>query len=352
MKSTALRIALTLALSPAFGFSQNAQEAEPFRLVYEGGEGPGKGKHVVLIAGDEEYRSEEVMPMLGRILAFHHGFRCTVLFSTDPESGVIDPKNQTHIPGLEVLESADMMVMFLRFRELPDVDMKHIVDYVEAGKPILGIRTATHAFNYSRDKESTYAHYSFRNGKWPGGFGRQILGETWVNHHGGHGSQSTRGVIEPFNAEHPILRGADDVWGTTDVYGIRDLPEDAKVLLRGAVLQGMKPDSPLLDGPKNAPMMPIFWIREIDGTLDKPMRTACTTIGAATDFASAGVRRIMVNSCYWGMRMEDQIPAESDVSIVGKFKPTNFGFGRFVPGIRPEDHAWPRKAAADKSDDK
>jgi hypothetical protein len=52
------------------------------------------------------------------------------------------------------------------------------------------------------------------------------------------------------------------------------------------------------------------------------------------------------------MRMEDQIPAESGVSIVGEFKPTNFGFGRFVPGIRPEDHAWPRKAAADKSDDK
>lgn len=351
MKLTVLCAALTFALSPVFGFSQEAQEAQPFRLVYEGGEGPGKGKHVVLIAGDEEYRSEEVLPMLGKILAFRHGFRCTVLFSTDPETGVIDPKNQTHIPGLEVLESADMMVMFLRFRELPDEDMKHIVDYVNAGKPILGIRTSTHAFSYSRNKESLYAHYSFRNGKWPGGFGRQILGETWVNHHGGHGSQSTRGMIEPSNGAHPILRGANDVWGTTDVYGIRDLPEDASVLLRGAVLQGMQPDSPLLAGPKNSPMIPIFWIREIPRAEGPAMRTACTTIGAAPDFASAGVRRIMVNSCYWGMHMEDQIPAESDVSLVGEFKPTNFGFGKFVPGIRPEDHVWPKKADDSGPDD-
>ena len=97
-------------------------------------------------------------------------------------------------------------------------------------------------------------------------------------------------------------------------------------------------------------MIPIFWVWEIDRAPGKPMRTACTTIGAAPDFASAGVRRIMVNSCYWGLRMEDQIPAESDVSIVGEFKPTNFGFGQFVPNIRPEDHVWPKKARADKSD--
>ena len=116
--------------------------------VLEGGEGPGRGRHVVLIAGDEEYRSEECLPMLARILAEHHGFRCTVLYSIDPQRGTIDPMNQTFTPGLEVLAEADMLVLFTRFREWPDGDMQRFVEYVESGKPVLGIRTATHAFDY------------------------------------------------------------------------------------------------------------------------------------------------------------------------------------------------------------
>ena len=41
-------------------------------VVYQGGQGPGQGKHIVLISGDEEYRSEEGLPMLGKILAVRH----------------------------------------------------------------------------------------------------------------------------------------------------------------------------------------------------------------------------------------------------------------------------------------
>jgi hypothetical protein len=112
-------------------------------VVYEGQEGSGKGKHIVLVSGDEEYRSEEALPMLGKILAVHHGFKCTTLFAIDPETGIIDPQNQTNIPGLHNLETADMMVLFTRFRELPDEQMKYIVDYTNAGKPVMGLRTAT-----------------------------------------------------------------------------------------------------------------------------------------------------------------------------------------------------------------
>ncbi len=342
-RTLVLPLLFVLGAASSAAQEANPEPVQPFRLIYEGTKGPGLGRHVVLIAGDEEYRSEEVLPMLGRILAFHHGFRCTVLFSTDPKTGVIDPKNQTHIPGMEVLAQADMVVLFTRFRELPDADMKYFVDYVESGKPILGIRTATHAFNYSRNKESPYAHYSFRDKDWPGGFGRQILGETWVNHHGAHGIQSTRGIIEPYNKEHPILRGVDDVWGTTDVYGIRSLPKDARVLLRGQVLTGMKPDSPILDGPKNVPMMPVFWVREIPREGSEPTRIACTTLGAAPDFVSSGVRRYMVNTCYWGLGMEDKISATSKVEMIGSFPATEFGFGKSVKGVRPEDHSWPLK---------
>ncbi len=308
-------------------------------VVYEGGEGPGAGKHIVLIAGDEEYRSEEGLPMLARILAVHHGFRCTVLFSMNSEDGTIDPMNQTHIPGMGQLDSADMVVIFTRFRELPDEDMKHFVDFVEAGKPVFGIRTATHAFDYTRNMESPYRRYTWRNDEWPGGFGRQILGETWVNHHGGHGSQSTRGVVEESAREHPILKGVVDVWGPTDVYGVRTLPEDATVLLRGQVLEGMKPDSPPVEGAKNDPMMPIVWSREIAQDSGTVRRVICSTIGASQDLASAGLRRVFVNACYWGLGLEERMPADCDVDIVGPYVPTPFGYGKFKPGVKPADLA-------------
>ena len=163
-------------------------------VVFDGGDGPGKGKHIVLVSGDEEYRSEEALPQLAKILAKHHGFKCTVLFAIDPKDGTINPNVNDNIPGLEALETADLMVIFTRFRNLPDEQMKHIVDYVEAGKPIIGLRTATHAFNLEAGK--TYAAVDWHDSKeWDGGFGRQVLGETWISHHGDHGKQSTRGII-------------------------------------------------------------------------------------------------------------------------------------------------------------
>ena len=148
-------------------------------VVYEGKEGPGKGKHIVFLTGDEEYRSEEAGPMLAKILAERHGFKCTVLFAINPADGTITPTVTTNIPGLEALESADLCVINLRFRELPDDQMKHFVAYANSGKPMIALRTATHSFNYAKNKQSPYAKYSFTNREWPGGFGQQVLGETW-----------------------------------------------------------------------------------------------------------------------------------------------------------------------------
>ena len=114
---------------------------------YEGQAGPGKGKNIVLVAGDEEYRSEEALPQLGKILAERHGFTCTVLFPIDKNDGTINPNQNDHIPGLEALNDADLLILFTRFRNLPPEQMKYLVDYIESGKPIIGLRTATHAFN-------------------------------------------------------------------------------------------------------------------------------------------------------------------------------------------------------------
>ncbi len=310
-------------------------------VTYGGGDGPGAGRKIVLVAGDEEYRSEEAMPMLGKLLSVRHGFECVVLFSIDPETGAIDPEEQTNIPGLEALGDADLMVIATRFRELPDEQMKHIVDYVESGRPIVGLRTATHAFSYQRNPDSPYAHWSFRSESWPGGFGQQVLGDTWINHHGRHGRESTRGVVAQAAADHPILRGVDDVWGPTDVYGLRNLGDDANVLLLGAVLAGMSPDDPPVEGEKNDPMVPIAWTRSYTGAGGKAARVFTTTMGASTDFESEGLRRLLVNAVYWGLGMEDRIPERSDARVVGEYEPTDFGFGSHAVGVMPSVHALP-----------
>ena len=303
-------------------------------IVYEGNEGLGTGKHIVLISGDEEYRSEEALPLLAKILSVHHGFKCTVLFAINPETGEINPEEQTNIPGLHNLETADMMVLFTRFRELPDDQMKYIVDYTHSGKPVMGLRTATHAFSYSRNLQSPYAKYSFNSEEFDGGYGRQVLGETWINHHGNHGKESTRGVIDSEMRDHPILKGVEDVWGPTDVYGTKTLTGNPQVLLHGQVLVGMDPSDP----PKaDTPTMPLAWIKTYAGEQGAASRVFCTTMGASVDLESEGLRRLLVNACYWCMGLEDQIPDKSRVDYVGDFNPTFFGFGTFKRGMRPAD---------------
>jgi hypothetical protein len=334
MKTTKLLAALVLISNLAVPGPARAGEW----ASYEPRPGPGGGKHIVFVTGDEEYRSEEVGPMLAKILAVRHGFKCTVLFALNPADGTIDPSNQTNIAGLKNLAEADMMVIFTRFRELPDEQMKFVDEFVKSGKPILGIRTATHAFDIRRNKQSAYARYDWRSKEWPGGFGRQVLGETWVAHHGDHGKESTRGIQNEKEKDHPILKGADDIWGPSDVYTVRDLPKDARVIVWGQVLEGMKPQDKPVAGPKNNPMMPLIWTRDYKGEAGKTSRVICTTIGASVDFESEGLRRAFVNACYWGLGMEDRIPARADVNYVGEFKATFFGFGTNVKGLRPSDH--------------
>jgi len=306
-------------------------------VVYEGGQGPGNGKHIVLISGDEEYRSEEAMPMLGQILAVRHGFKCTVLFAVDPETGLIDPTNVSSLPGLKALETADMMIIATRFRQLPDEDMKYVDDFVNSGKPIMGLRTATHAFNYKGGTESPYLKYHFRSGEWPGGFGQQVLGDTWISHHGHHKFESTRGVINPEYKEHPILKGVADVWGPTDVYGIKNLT-DGQVLMFGEVLEGMKPTDKPVAGAKNDPMMPLVWTRQFTGNQGKTSKVICTTMGASVDLESEDLRRLLVNACYWALGLEDKIPDKANVEYVKPFEPTFYGFGQHKPGLKPADY--------------
>jgi len=315
----------SLALALAFAIPSPAQEALWLDLPgNQQGDLPGKGKRVVLISGDEEYRSEEALPMLAKILSEQHGFDCRVLFAINPETNTIDPNYSSNIPGLESLDQADFMVMFLRFRALPDEQMQYIDRFVKAGKPFLAIRTSTHPFNFGGDAKTSYAEWSWNNGKWPGGFGQQIIGETWVSHHGVHNGQATRGVINPKHADSPLLNSVTDVFGPTDVYGVTHLPESAHVLMYGQVLSGMKPDDPPLPGEKNEPMMPLIWTRNYQMAGGKEGKVIGSTIGAAVDLLSEDLRRVFVNSVYWGIGLP--VPKKASVTVPEAFKPSYFGF--------------------------
>lgn len=289
------------------------------------------GKRIVLVSGDEEYRSEESLPQLAKILSEKHGFECTVLYAIDPKDGTINPNVQTNIPGLEALDNADLMIMLLRFRDLPDEQMKHIVDYVEKGKPVVALRTSTHAFNLK--SSPTYAKWSWNSKEWDGGFGRQVLGETWIRHHGKHGVQSTRGVFAPGAAKHPILKGirSGEIWGPSDVYAAKlPLPGDSQVLVLGQVLEGMKPADAPVAGAANEPMMPVAWVKTYKGG-----RIFTTTMGAATDLENEALRRLVINGVYWAMGLEKKIKPKMDVGLVGEYKPSPFKFNGFIPGRRP-----------------
>ena len=341
MKLIGVRLLLA-SVAAVVGLSTGAALADDLWIKFDGGEGPGQGKHIVLVSGDEEYRSEEALPQLAKILSKHHGFKTTVLFAIEPETGEINPNKGDNIPGLEALQTADLMIIATRFRKLPDDQMKYIADYVESGKPVIGLRTATHAFN---NGGGTYARYS--NGSnvpgWQGGFGKLVLGEQWVNHHGQHGKEGTRGIVVPGQERNPILRGIEPggVFGPTDVYTvvIDDLAKSSTPLLLGEVTETLESTSKAVAGKKNDPMMPVAWTKAYKSPSGKEARVFCTTMGAATDLEAEGTRRLIINATYWALGLEGKIPEKSNVNLVGEFKPTKFGFNGHVRGKKPNDYA-------------
>ena len=325
-----------LAFLSLAAFATSAFADEKLWVTYNGISGPGKDKHIVLLAGDEEYRSEEGLPQMAKILSQHHGFKCTVLFPVNPATGEIDPNISYNEPGIEALDTADLCITSLRYRNWPDEQMKHFADYVAAGKPLIGLRTSTHAFN---GVKGTYA--AFNN------FGKNVLGEKWVNHWGRHKSEATRGVIEETAKADPLLNGVSGLFGTSDVYEAYP-PADAKILFRGLVLKGMKADDAPADYKKarttdkedqgiNDPAMPIVWTRENKTESGKVNKVLCTTMGAATDLEDEAQRRLLVNAAYAFTGLE--VPASANVTVVGDYKPTMFGFNGFVKGVKPSDHA-------------
>jgi len=288
------------------------------QLVLPAKDGPGKGKRIVLIGGDEEYRSEESNPMLGKILSQRHGFDCTVLFSMSADNRYIDPNNQKNIPGFETLNDADLLIIGTRYRQLDEASYRILFNYLNAGKPVIGYRTATHAFTGKGVTDGF---------KW-NSFGPNILGEGWVNHHGRHKVQGCRGVAVKANADHPVANSIKTLWGPSDVYGVKRVsPDNATILFRGAVTESLDPGSAAVAGEINDPMMPLAWLRDYtapDGSTKG--RAFCTTMGASVDFADENLRRLIVNAAFHLTGLE--VPEKADVNYVDGFNPTFYGFIR------------------------
>lgn len=312
----------------------NVLAADPW-FTSEGGNGPGRGKHIVFIAAEEAYRSEESMPMMARILS-RQGFKCTVLFAIDPTDGTINPKVKDNIPGLEKLDTADLLVAFLRWRELPDEQMKHIVDYTESGRPIVGIRNATHPFRYAKRPDSPYARFDSASKDPEGGWGRLVLGETWVSHYGKNLVESTRCDIAETASGHPIFRGIrTGFWIADDVYGISSsLSGDSLPVLLGQPLEGWTSESKAL---AEKPPLPIAWTKSYKGAGGKTARVFTSTMGHGDAFKTEAFRRMLANACLWCMHLEDSIDPNSNMEIPGEYQPGPAGAKGIRPGVLPQD---------------
>ena len=305
------------------------QSASANPLTYAGAE-PRKGKKIVLIASDHEYRSEETLPALARILAKHHGFDCTVLFGLDDDGEIV--AGSSHIPGMEALAEADGLVMFGRFLAPKPEQMKHLDAYLKRGGPVVGLRTSTHAFNY-KDKNDPYYKYHFRySGKdYDRGFGHQVLGQTWVGHYGKNHQQSTRITVVPEQAGNPILRGVKDVHVQAGGYNAEPA-DDWTVLTMAQPLMSMKPDG---DPDPAKPPMASEWTRAYQGENGAEGRVFTSLYGASEDILNDGYRRLVINGIYWSLGLEDQIKADSKIGFAGPYRPNTFGFNGYAKGVKP-----------------
>lgn len=246
--------------------------------------------HVVFVTGDDEYRSEITMPLMASILEARHGLRCTVLFAKP------SPKTKENIPGLEALKTADLAVFFLRWRTLPDDQMQHILDYLESGKPLVGLRTTTHSFLYPS---------GHRHAKWNDGFGRDVFGQKWLFHYG-HES-STDATVDSAAAEHPVLRGVKREFHVRSwLYHVVPLYGESQPLVVGRAV-----------ATKNTKSVanPVAWVKMHNGA-----RVFFTTMGHPEDFSIEAFRKLLINGILW--TLDKPIAMEgADATIDGNYKP-------------------------------
>jgi uncharacterized protein len=306
---------LTYSILAIFGLAISHAAEIPTTIAHLSGKE--KSPHIVFVTGDEEYRSEETMPMLARILHRDYGFTVSVCFSQTNDE--INPDRLDNIEGLEILEKADMMILNMRFRKLPDEQAKHITDFAESGKPMAGFRTATHAFKYG-DGNSL-------DNEWP----QKVLGLPWISHHG-HENSTDAGIAEP-HADHPILRGVKPFHARSWLYVSNTLLENATPLMIGRAVKGSEPGGEHFSDPHA-----VAWVHDYKGAKGTS-RVFFTTMGHPEDFQQEAMRKLSLNGILWALGLEKDIPADgSKADFATPFEPAESGFGgKFKKGLKPAD---------------
>ncbi len=303
-------------------------------IVYQGDAGPGLGKHIVFLASDHEYRCEETCPALARILAKHYGFKCTVVFGVDKD-GYIEA-GSSQVSGLAALEKADLFVIFARFLNLPDEEMAQVEAYLERGGPVVGLRTASHAFKIPAS--SKYAKYDFQSKVvgYEKGFGHQILGNTWVGHYGTNHKQGTRIQTVPEQRGNVILTGVGETaFCHAGAYVGKPGP-DFTILTTSQPLVSMDPAA---DPDTTKPPMPSTWTRQYAAKDGSMHRVFHSTQGASEDILDDNYRRLLINGMLWAAGMEKEIKPTLNISFVGPYQPNTFAFAGHAKKVKPSDLA-------------
>jgi uncharacterized protein len=280
---------------------------------------------IVFIAGDDEYRSEEVLPFLAKLLGKNTPVKASFCYSLDPKDGTINPSNMESISGLDALDSADALVMFSRYRRLPDDQLKKITKFAYSGKPLVGFRTATHAFKYDAKHQ---------NAEWNDKFGREVWGQKWITHHG-HEKGEYLTAVEPApaeGAEKSILQGVSPFKVPSWLYHVEgggdSLFGDCKVLARGTSLVSSHERAKRLE--RYPITQPVAWTKTVNGK----GRVFFTTLGHPHDFKEESMRKLTVNGMLWALGKP--VPSGgANVTLEQPFDLSAPGVGAFRKNIKP-----------------
>lgn len=237
-----------------------------------------KRRKLVFVCGDHEYSGEQTLPLFGAELSRRYGFEVVVLKSAPDQNG------ETDIPGLEALAGAELALFFLRWRRLPVSQLALIDAYVKAGRPVMGLRTTSHSFNYPVGDALV---------GW-NGWAKDVFGTPpgWnVDGHTHYGHQSTTRVSRNVLAsKDALLAGvAEEFVAPSWLYHVlpKYPPAEARVLLFGDAIQPNKP----------AVRNPVAWTwRNVYGA-----RSFYTSLGHPGDFGIESFQRLLTNAVFWAV---------------------------------------------------
>jgi type 1 glutamine amidotransferase len=276
-------LSLAVIMSLVFGSHVSAQSSK------------NKKPLVVFVTGDHEYSGEETLPILAAELEKNYGMR-TVVLKAHP-----DYNSENNIPGLEILKEADLAVFYLRWRQLPTDQLAHIDAYLKTGKPVMGLRTTTHAFNFPKGHESE---------KW-NAFGEFALnsppgwGGAAKHTHYGHASSTDVSVIAA-EAKNPILTGVAPAFHVRS-WLYRVLP-DYPTKGSTSLLMGKS-----VDPDKKAIENPVAWT----GVNSFGGKVFMTTMGHPDDFKVESFQRLLVNAIHWelGKKVPKKWKGAMDINV-------------------------------------